>query len=550
MIKRVGCRVLIALLYLFLCSYSYGANPPLTIPKSGGALQIHRSYEPPTLNPLLPAGMEALDIQFYILESLLAQDEETLRWQPRLAREYKVLNQGKTYEFYLRDNAKWSDGMPVTTSDVLFSYECIFDDRYPTAHLRPYYEFIDRVEKVSSKVIRFHTKERYFGNFISSAGLPILPKHIYGNPKKATLIHQTVIGSGPYAVEKYQVGQNIVLRKNPNWWGNDLSDPQKKYLPESIIFRFVGDLNSALQMLKQNQLDYVPLTPHQYLDLIKKPQDSYRLVKTVNQYPTPLTTLHFNLEMPLFKNRKLRKALGRLVDYKFIARKFYGGLVGPANGPWYNQSPFSPVIKAPSFNPKLALKELKALGWRDIDGDRVLEKVINSERTELSFTIFIAEAEAARLLTVFQQDAQRAGVKVDIRYVDWNALSKIIEDGNYDSVFITSNGGLVEFDPYYSWHSNMADGRGSNFSNYKSKKVDALLEKAREEMDFQSRIPLLKEAYKEIASDAPGIFLFNDCCSFYAHSERVGKEKDSYRYDLGIKYWWIKNQEGLIHASR
>lgn len=537
-------------LLAFLSVVCHADSPTIPLKRNGGVFQVHRNYEPPTLNPLLPAGMEALDIQFYVLESLLLQDEETLEWKPWLANRYRILNGGKTYEFRLRADARWSDGKPLTTDDVLFSYECIFDDRYPTAHLRPYYEFIRKVEKVDERTIRFHTKERYFGNFISSAGLPILPKHIYGNPKKGLSLHQTVIGSGPYIIDKYQVGQNIVLKKNLKWWGK--SDPyfKRKYLPDSIIFRFVGDLSVALQMLKQEKLDYVPLTPHQYLNLSKKDLETFRIIKTTNQYPTPLTTVHLNLKQPLFKEKKLRKALARLIDYKFIAKKFYGGLVEPANGPWYNQSPFAPPAESPKFDPKVALKELRALGWRDLDGDRILEKKINGKINELAFTIFIAESEAARLLTVFQQDAMHAGVKVDIRYVDWNALSKIIEDGTYDSVFITSNGGLVEFDPYYSWHSEMTNGRGSNFSNYKNKEVDALLEQARAEMDFEKRIPILKKTYKKIAADAPALFLFNDCCSFYAQSDRVGKEKDSYRYDIGVKNWWIKNEEGIIHAGR
>jgi peptide/nickel transport system substrate-binding protein/microcin C transport system substrate-binding protein len=75
---------------------------------------------------------------------------------------------------------------------------------------------------------------------------------------------------------------------------------------------------------------------------------------------------------------------------------------------------------------------------------------------------------------------------------------------------------------------------------YKNPVVDQMIDRARVEMDYAKRIPLLKKVYEEIAKDAPYVFMFNEQYSFYAHASRIEKPKDTFKYGIGTEFWFPK----------
>lgn len=516
-------RLLIAPTLIF-CASLHAAIP------RGGDFVLQRGSEPGSLNPITSDGHGAVDIQFYVIEPLLKLSEKTYAWEPALANAWRMSSDGRTYDFTLRPDARWSDGKPVTAEDVKFSFDVMFDDRYQTAHMRPYYQGLRSVEVLGPRRVRFHARDDYFGNFISSAGLPVVPKHVYAGGKN---LSQTIVGSGPYVFAGWEKGLRITLKRNPDWWGR--RDPAYRELhnPERVIFRFVGNETLALSMIASGKLDYMPLSADSYaLKTAGLPK-----VRARNRYPKLTQSIALNLRKPLFRDVRVRRALAMLADRKNMIDKFRYGMALPARGPWYQQSPYADAKSGgPSFDPSAALALLREAGWDDHDGDGTLDR----EGERLAFTIVTSSRETERLLTMYQLDAAKVGVDVRIRLLDQTLLGPMIDKMEYDALDVSMGGGLVDFDPKPMWHSASIGNGGNNFSGFADPEVDALIEKARHTPAREARIPLMREVYRKLAAAVPSIFLVDEDSEFYAYSGRVGRPADTLAYEVGTKYWWVK----------
>lgn len=218
-----------------------------------GSFTINLGGEPTTLNPITGTDVYNQNVQNYVMDALMDRDAETYEWTPALAEKVEKSADGKTFTFTIRKGAKFHDGKPVTVEDVKFSFDVIFDPKYNAAHLRPYYENIEKAEIVDPQTIRFTTKSKYFGNFDVVAGLGVLPKHFYGDADAGKKKNKTILGSGPYKLEKYDQGQSILLVKNKDWWGTAAPEMKGRYNFERIRMRFDKDENISIEKLKKRR---------------------------------------------------------------------------------------------------------------------------------------------------------------------------------------------------------------------------------------------------------------------------------------------------------
>jgi peptide/nickel transport system substrate-binding protein/microcin C transport system substrate-binding protein len=513
----------------------------------GGTFLFNLGSTPPTLHPLSSTDYYASIVQGYMIEGLLTRDPDTYEWVPALAKDWKISKDGKTFTFTLRDGVLWSDGKPVTVEDVKFSFDAIVDpeNKYKTAHMTPYYENIEKVEIVDNKTVRFHAKNSYFKNFDVAAGLSIVPKHVYENPskKQKKKLNKTVIGSGPYVVKSFKRGQKIVLEKNPKWWG--LKDPYFKGSNnyKRVFMKFIKNDTIAIEMLKKSKLDFLGLTPEDYTkkatgkmwgkDVFKK--------KVENDAPQGYSFIGWNLKNPIFQSRNVRLALYHLVNRELMIKKFESGMSEMAIGPWYKKSIYADnSVKPILFNADKAIKLFRKDGWKDSDGDGILDKVINGQKRKMSFEILEPRKEFEKYLTIFKEDAKKVGVDVRIKLIEWSSFLKLLDEKKFDAVRLGWSGGSVDIDPKQIWHSESARAGGSNFISYSNPKVDKLIDEARFTMDKKARVKKLKKVFREIAKDVPYVFFFNKKYSLYAHTKKMKMDKDTYNYSIGYDYWWIE----------
>ena len=512
----------------------------------GGIFYYHLSSAPSTLNPLSSSDYYASQVQSYVIESLAKRNIETLDWMPALAQTWAISKDGMAFTFTLREGVQWQDGKPLTIEDVKFSFDAIMDPKntYQTAHQRPYYENIKEAKILDEKTIRFVASKKYFNNFNVLAELVIVPRHVHEKPseKQKKKLNKTLMGTGPYILDKYKRGKSITLKANPQWWGLKDSLYKGIYNFKKIRIKFVKEETVRLQMLERQDLDFMGLTPEQYIKKTDGPhwgKDVYK-VKTKNSALQGYGFIGWNLRNPLFKSRKTRKALYHLVNRDLMIEKFRYNFSIPATGPNDRSSIYTPSdVKPVKFNPKLALKLLRQDGWKDTNGDRILDKVIDGKKTKFSFTILEPRKIFEKYLTVFKEDAKKAGIDVNIKIVEWNTFIKLLNERKFEAVRLGWSSSSIDWDPKQIWHSNYAKA-GSNFIGYKNPTVDKLIDEARTIFDREKRVKILHKVFKMIAEDYPYVFFFNSDYIFYGHTKRMAREKDTYRYSIGSNYWWIK----------
>ena len=234
-----------------------------------GTFKFNLSSSPTTLNPLSSTDAYSSEVQDFVVESLLQRDVETYEWVPSLAKDWEVSDDGLKYTFTIREGVKWHDGQPLTVEDVLFSFNAIMHpkNKYHTAHMRPYFENIEKVEKLAKNKVRFTANKVYFGNFDVVAGMRIVPKHLYKDPseEEESELNKTLVGTGPYKLEAFERGRRLILEKNKDWWGEKHEYYKAKNNFERIYMRFVKEDIKAIQRLTRGDLDFIGLGPEKFV---------------------------------------------------------------------------------------------------------------------------------------------------------------------------------------------------------------------------------------------------------------------------------------------
>lgn len=537
--------VMIVVLMHFLSAAAWAAAPNKTAPQ-GGTFIFNLGAEPSTIHPITSTDLYSRFVKDYVLDSLLDRDAETYEWKPRLAEKWEISKDKKVFTFFLRKNAFFHDGHPVTAEDVKFSFDAVFNPAYSAAHLIPYFEGLSRVEIVDPYTVKFYTKDNYYKNFDTAASLlKVIPKHIYSDVEKSKKMNKQIIGCGPYALDSYDRGQKIMLKKFDKWYGNSNAEYKGSYNFEYIKMTFVKEENVELEMIKKGDLDYLALTAEAYNKKTEGEPWGTKVIKykVENSAPKSYGFIGWNFRRDLMKDRNVRLALAHLLNREEMNKKFRYGMGQLATGPYYIGSMYhSPNIKAIEYNPTKALEILKKAGWTDSNKDGVLDKMVGGKREDLRFTLIHSSKDAEKYFTMYKEDLKKAGIDMEIKYLEWNSFVKLLDDGNFDAVALAWGGGDVDEDPKQIWHSSSAVPGGSNFIAYKNPETDKLIDQARQEYDLNKRKKLLQKFDEIVAADAPYAFLFNDKFSMYATTAKIKKPADTFKYEIGRDYWWLEKQ--------
>jgi peptide/nickel transport system substrate-binding protein/microcin C transport system substrate-binding protein len=207
----------------------------------------------------------------------------------------------------------------------------------------------------------------------------------------------------------------------------------------------------------------------------------------------------------------------------------------------YSTSDFvSKSVKPILYDPKAANELLAKAGWKDTDKDGILDKTVNGKKVSFKFTLIHPNKDYEKYWTMYKEDLKKVGIDMEIKYLEWNSFLKILDEGNFDGVALAWGGGDINWDPKQIWHSASAVPGGSNFIYYKNPEVDKLIDEARQTLDEKKRKKLLTSVYEKVAADVPYVFMFNEKYNFYATSNRIGQPAETFKYDIGIDYWWMK----------
>jgi ABC-type transport system substrate-binding protein len=369
-LNRVEKILFFIFLFLFFSSSSFlSADFYLTRtkiqPREGGKLILGEVGFPTFLNPIYSISSDVDDSIVELLFSGLMKYEKG-KIVPDLVENYQILEEGKVFEFTLKDNIFWSDGREINADDVIFTLKTIQNPEVKSP-LRTIWLGVE-VEKISERSFKFKLKNPS-AIFLENCTLKIIPKHVWEKipPSNFPLSYYNLepLSSGPFQLKKIYRAKDgkiiaLDLTKNERYFG------KKPFLSE-ISFLFFENENELISAAKNHKIDGFPLAKMEKINNFRK----------INFEMPRYFAVFFNLEKRLFSEKEVREALNFGTDKGEIFKKVIlsqGEIV---------QSPTLPEIyglerneKNLSFDLEKAEEILKNAGFEDLDGDGVKEKTI------------------------------------------------------------------------------------------------------------------------------------------------------------------------------
>jgi len=481
------------------------ANP--NAPKAGAVvLGTEGSFD--SLNPYL-AKANPPDLIGLVFQELGESSlDEAFTQYPGLADSFEVAADKLSMVVTLRKEAKFSDGKPVTSDDLIFSFKTLTGPGAP-----PFYKFYwaDIKEIVADGP---HKAKLVFAKVnpelpLIATQIPILPKHVYGAGKFESDFADKAVGSGPYVVKDYKRDSYITYKRNPDFWGKDAGVYKGRYNFDEVTVKYFKDATAEVEAFKKGDFDmyFVNSSKVWALDLVGDKFDKLKYIKKeLLKHDNNAGTqgFVFNLRKPMFQDVRVRKAMALAFDFDWSNKNlFYGQYV--ENRSFFENSPLK-ASGMPSPQELAILEPLKAdlpeevftkeMGWlgkgQDLKtrlrdavgllkdaGYTIKDGVATGPAGKLDFKFTINGPGFQRIIEPYAQNLKKLGIIIAIDQKESSVYVKNIELRDFAMTVQTigqsqSPGNeQLEF-----WGSKAADENHSrNHMGVKNKAVDALVEK-------------------------------------------------------------------------
>ncbi len=502
------------------------------IGKYGGRFVIGATSGPKTFNAMMANETSSTDITNNLFVSLADFDNETQEDVPGLAKNWELAPDNLTWTFHLRKGAAFSDGHPITSADVLFSFQLAYDDTlHPSVQdllitngkkwdvsAPDDYTFVIRLPAPNAMVVPL------------AGSVRIMPKHVlepiytagnYASAYNISTPPDQLVTSGPWRLKQYAPGEKTVLEPNPYWFGIDSEKNRLPYLDE-LVFLEVPDQDALDLKFRSGQIDGLdnPKPENYQWYAENQQQGNYTLYNLGPALTTNFVWFNLNTvkhagngrkagepfvdaaKYSWFSNPVFRRAVSMAVDRDaMIPSIFFGDAVKnwststPGSKVWY-----TPDVVKYDFNLEESKRLLASLGWKDVNGDGVLE---DRQGRTVSFTLKTNSDNRTRvgMANFIRDDLAKIGVKVTLVPIDFNTLvSNIRDDMQYDAILLGLQSGVPP-DPAMGQNVWRSSGRTHywNISQPKPEtpeeaKIDGLMDTIVTSADLAVR----KQAWKEV----------------------------------------------------
>ncbi len=373
-----------------------------------GRLVIGMQQEPEILNEAVNSMVASVYVCNLIFSKFVKYNDR-LELVPDLIEEIPTVENGGissdylTYTYRIRRNARWHDGVPVTSYDAKFSYEVMM---HPDINVetRQGWDIVERVETPDSFTVVFHLREVY-ANFVGDCFYDesVLPRHLLkealGPEFQNAAFHRRPIGSGPFVFKEWVSGSHIVVQASRDYYG------EGPWLDE-IVIKFIPEDQALVMQLETGEIAGVDNAPNTALAAVGKTPGArlFRNAALFNEH------LDLNCDHPILRDRLVRRALALATDRKEISDKIYDGVWVPAFGDDYPRSAYysAAVETLNAFDPARAAALLAEAGWIDRDGDGIREK--NGAPLALAISAMTGNLNRERTEMVLREQYRRIGV--------------------------------------------------------------------------------------------------------------------------------------------
>lgn len=432
-----------------------------------------------------------------LFQSTLLKRDNDLNVVNDLATSYEVSEGGKVWTVILRDDVKFSDGKPLTAVDVKFTFDTALHNGSVID-----FNVLEKVEAVNDTTVNFTLKEAQstFINSLVTTG--IVPKHAYGKDYA-----ENPIGSGPYQLVQWDKGQQLIVKANPEYYG-------KKPFFQKITFLFLNE-DAALAAAQAGEVDVAAIpasfskqqVPDMRLEVVKSVDNRGIVFPYVKS--GDVTEAGLPIGNDVTADPAIRHAINMAVDRQAL-------IDGVLEG--YGSKAYTSVDHLPWWNPETVFEDgnvdgaktlLKDSGWKDEDGDGILEK--GSLKAKFSL-YYPAEDVIRQSLAIAVSDMIKPiGININVEGASWDK----IEQNMFSNAVLMGWGSHDPHEMYSVYSSKSAGIDYYNTGFYKNKKVDEYFEKALMATDSKTAMEYWKRAQWDgttglsAKGDAPWAWLVN-----------------------------------------
>jgi len=462
--------------------------------KNPDTMVIAYEDQPTTLDPHIAYDPESLTAISQVYEGLVTYKGSTSEIIPQLAEKWDVTDNGEVWTFYLRKDVKFTDGNPFNAEAVKISFDRLLKINQGPAWM---FDMIKSIDVVDDYTVRF-TLSYAFVPFLHALANPcgpliISPKAIEDNEKNGDLaqdwLRQNMVGTGPYKLKSWNMGQDFTLVQNPDYWGGW----EGKHVSK-VIHKVVQESSSQRLMLESGDADFATAIPRDVLDqLSTNPDITVQQNKTVN-----LLDIFFNNQRGALKDKRVRQAMAYAFSYDDCINGVFNGMGSKMQGPlpagmWSHDDSIVPY----DTDVEKAKQLLEEAGYPGGKG--------------LKFTMMVETGaeDYKKVAELFQSDMKNLGIDIDIQVLAWATMKDMLSSPDTAPDMFISGFYPDYMDPddvLYAMYNSKTIG-SINQSFYVNKEVDALLDEARQSTDDSKREELYKKAQQIINEDCPDIFI-------------------------------------------
>lgn len=538
------------LILLFLLSACRNA-PKLPMVAADTEVNIHISKDPRGLNYLINYDSDALTVMKLMNVQLLGINPTTYALEPALAKALPIKEEIKegeyagllSYTFEIRDEAVWDDGTPVTGKDMLFTVKATFNPHYRSPYAGQFTQIKNVVIDPNNpkKFTVYHEKyviaEPSIGTFLLLPAHRLDPNGAYEKYSLTDLqqaSNKEQIASdaalkevadiftspnnmgqegalsfnGPYRLKNWTTGQELVLEKKENWWGEQLAttNPHLQANPKKIVFKIIPDINAAMSLMRNGEIDVIKTVPYAEF---KRIQEDEFFKENYNFYsPTMFrhSMLLLNNNDPRLSDKKVRRALAHLVDLEDIYESVYYGSSNPVATPIHpSKSTYHKGLPIIKYNVEKAKTLLQEAGWSDSNNNGVLDKRIDGSLQELNlkFSYLGSNSTLSGIGQVLKEKTKSGGVNIELVPMEGRPLITSFRQKTYELSAMSSSWVPYHKDLHQRWHTQGA----SNYPSFGNAASDALIEEIQKTVDEDKLKELYLKIQEVIYEEQPVIFI-------------------------------------------
>jgi len=467
-----------------------------------------------SLNPYVLKGVAADGLGQFVFEPLMVQSlDEPYSVYGHLAEDIQLASDKLSVTFRINARARFSNGEPVTAADVKFSFDTLMSKAaHPT--YRIYWADIKRVVVTGPRTVRFEFARVNPELHLVASQMPVFARSWVGNKPFDKLATAIPIGSGPYRVKDFDLGKRVIYERNPDYWARDLNTRRGTFNFDRVIFKYYKDDTVMLEAFKAGEFDF----NHEYSSKLwarnysgpQFEQGRIRKVELEHHNNAGMQGFVFNIRRPLFKDRRVRRAITLAMDFEWSNRKLFYNQYKRCDSYFSNSElaasglpdaqelkllePFRSKLPADVFtkqwqppttsspgslrdNLRQARDLLVQAGWK-------LEKGIlrDAKGEPFEFEVMLTSVQGRgfeRILAPFARNLEKLGIRMTYRSVDTSLYQRRTDKFDFDMMVASYAQSQSPGNELYGrWHSTSANQEGSdNVIGIQDPVVDALIDK-------------------------------------------------------------------------